>query len=62
MALYSTEHGTSSLKKCPICGNNTMDNDGECHYAYCDEEAFTEMEEPEFDGAGFSVADREGLK
>lgn len=30
--------GTTTLHECPVCHNNTMDDSGECHYAYCDEE------------------------
>jgi len=36
--------GTTTLRECPICGNHTVDESGECHYAYCDEYAFDDME------------------
>ena len=32
------ETGTIHHTKCPNCGNYTMDESGECHYAYCDED------------------------
>lgn len=37
------ETGTIHHSKCPICGNRTMDETGECHYAYCDEETVDDM-------------------
>lgn len=37
------ETGTIHHTKCPNCGNYTMDESGECHYAYCDEESVDDM-------------------
>lgn len=36
--------GTTTLKQCPSCGNYTMEESGECHYAYCDEQGVDDME------------------
>jgi len=36
--------GTIHHSICSICGNQTVDSEGYCHYAYCDEIGYSQRE------------------
>ncbi|MBP7109815.1 MAG: hypothetical protein KBA90_14745 [Chitinophagaceae bacterium] len=36
--------GTTSHDQCPICGNHTVDAEGDCKYAYCGDDEMGERE------------------